>query len=347
MNLTNNLFTSLIMAVVKKGACTVTYHVVDEGEFQCLCSEGQFTLNDNVLLENVRCETCRHKSTDHRESSAICDGYILLTSPEEPKPSESPFKCEKIEEELQPREDLCAGLFDLLQKVRVVHARGTPTTGKTQLGRLFHNFVNENYSKHGKMALVVNALGMHDEANKRRGLSVHDWLQEKTHRKAQRPFEGSQNIDAVPELILIIDEGNATYGDFSFWDSLKDTDSNRNHYLILCTWGSPTETPNKIPVAAADLELPPNQRVGYSRDNGSLSMLFTFKEHQDAIARRIRQYDKTANGFHLDEQTIEYLYDITNGHPGATSAAFEILYEVRFETVWQFFGNNVKLLIII
>ena len=126
------------------------------------------------------------------------------------------------------------------------------------------------------MALLVNAVDRYSNENKGRDLRVHDWLQEEANRVRQRPFEGCQNIDAVPNLVIIIDAGNTIYDDLGFWDSLKST-TNQTHYLILCAWGSPTATPNKTDVAAADLQLGPSQRVGFSRNEGRLSMLVARK----------------------------------------------------------------------
>ena len=256
----------------------------------------------------------------------------------------SPFRLMSISDVYQPRTDLCASLFDLLQRVRIVYARGTPTCGKSTLGRLFHNYVNKRYSEHGKMALFVDATGRVANQNKERNLCVHDWLQEYVNQEAKSPFEGCQDIDAVPNLIVIIDEGQAIYNDGGFWESPKDN-NDRTHYLILCSWGSPTATSNKTHAATADLLLPPSQRVGFSRNEGSLSMLFTPQEHQDAIRRYT--LEKNFDGFHLSEQTIEYLYELTNGHPGATDAAFQILYEVWVvEIIRSVYGNMTRLLTI-
>ena len=214
---------------------------------------------------------------------------------EESIPLSSPFESQDIANNLQPRTDLCASLFNTLQNVRVVHARGTPTSGKRTLGKVFSAYVNKDYKIHGRMALFVNAVDRYSNENKGRDLRVHDWLQEEANRVRTRPFEGCQNIDAVPNFVIIIDEGNTTYDDLGFWDSLKST-TNQTHYLILCAWGSPTATPNKTDVAAADLQLGPSQGVGFSRNEGRLSMLFTLEEHQDAIRRWTEEEDKITNG---------------------------------------------------
>lgn len=232
------------------------------------------------------------------------------------------FKLHDLPISTQPRKETCKNLFTLLQQVRVVHARGTPTSGKSTSGRNFSNYINEGYPEHGQTAFLVNALT-------KTGRDTDKWLSEQMRECSIRRTEGHHQYDSMPHLYIIIDGGQLTYDDGLFWDRLKKCGPNQTHYLILCSWGRPGKEPVQTG-ACSNVISNETQRIGLHHSAGEISMFFTKHEYEDAIERWTREVNMI--GFRIQDVTIEYLYDLTSGHPGVTKAAFCVLYQVRSST---------------
>ncbi len=203
-----------------------------------------------------------------------------------------------------------------------MHARGTPASGKSSLGEIFANHINRRYAEHKKMVCYQIADKLPD------GVTRLKWLQERVSEKTV-PKRSFADIDYMPDLFIILDEGQMTYGDADFWETLKnEKEGIGTHYLILCSWGSPTKHPNDIGVYSADLVLPRNQRIGFCDDRESISMFFTQEEHRAAIQLWTKDSFTNPRSYLLQPSILEYLYFLTNGHPGATRGVFRILFDV-------------------
>ena len=142
-----------------------------------------------------------------------------------------------------------------------------------------------------------------------------EWLQRRVLEQAKGFFPPDHDIDSMEDLFIILDEGQLTYGDFDFWEMLKDEKSKGTHYLILCAWGSPTKHPNNTAVYSAPLTLPPDQRIGFCHDRKSISMFFTQEEHRAAIQLWTSDSFMNPRSYLLHPSILEYLYFLTNGHP--------------------------------
>lgn len=164
------------MNAVERGKCNGTLTLLrslDQKQIPCFCSGWSFATTDGIPLEDVRCGRCGCRFTDHGKSYAVYNDCTSLTSPQErlpDRPPISPFNLDESNTLLDRRETTCEKLYNLLLNSRIIHARGTPTSGKTSLKIVFANYVNKGYPKHGKMAMSVIA-------SERTGGTVTEWLQ--------------------------------------------------------------------------------------------------------------------------------------------------------------------------
>ena len=204
-----------------------------------------------------------------------------------------------------------------------MHARGTPTSGKSSLGTLFANYVNKGSKEHRKMACYLIAEELTG------GETRPQWLQRKVLEQANGFFPKDQDTDSMEDLFIILDEGQKTYTDFDFWEILKNEKRFwGTHYLILCSWGSPTRYPNYNTVYSAPVILPPKQRVGFCHGRESISIFFTLEECRAAVQIWIQNPSMNPRSYRLDSVALTYLYSLTNGHPGATKGVFRLLLDV-------------------
>ena len=140
-----------------------------------------------------------------------------------------------------------------------------------------------------------------------------------------------------PKLLIIIDEGQITYSDMTFWHLLKEyhKSGKKTKFLLLCAWGSATAYPigeyfgtPPMLAEAQRIGLNPIGPVRSSDDQNQGGLFFTEEEFSSAAALFIRQKSKPGLEFGIDNAALEYIKTLSHGHPGVTIIAFQILWEV-------------------
>ena len=126
--------------------------------------------------------------------------------------------------------------------------------------------------------------------------------------------------------VFIIDGAQLSYADTLFWiECIKgQKDNSAGPFLILfSSFGSPTAKVLKIE-GSAPVDLSPNQRVSLLPrvdDTTGLSLCFDLNEVEDLCSSII------GNRFNVDREVLQYLFVLTNGHPGLTLGLLKTLFE--------------------
>jgi hypothetical protein len=113
--------------------------------------------------------------------------------------------------------------------------------------------------------------------------------------------------------------------------------------LSFSSYGSPSTGPAQYPLDTTPIHFGASQRISITPspfvENGSVCLFYNREEFEDVISR------KCANPtckFTLDPAATEYLYSITNGHPGATDALLWFLVKVCISSnmYWSMITNT-------
>ncbi|KAL8715854.1 MAG: hypothetical protein Q9220_000521 [cf. Caloplaca sp. 1 TL-2023] len=246
--------------------------------------------------------------------------------------------CESCNPELDPnwnpREKKSEDIFCLLEDLKVVHLVATPSSGKTVLAKAFVKHVNKGYQRHGKTAVYLNARSLrrdnegHDTTINK--LKVHDWLSE----ALMIPNRYIAPFDDHSDIVVVIDEGQYTYADETFWEDMYATTRNKRctSYFILSSWNQSLVC---IPNAAA-IVLDPEQCMGFlpsqgvvdKRDQG-LGICYDEDELEMSVNIFESKATPVEDGFRISKEARQHIFEMTNGHPGATTGFLYALKDVR------------------
>jgi len=219
------------------------------------------------------------------------------------------------------REDTVAALWEQLQRVNVIHIRGTPTTGKSVLANLFKAYIEE----------------------KRPDIRIHlfDWpintkefeydtYYHLLNRLTKQPETRSDTWLRRQNTLIIINEVQRSYTFYSFWDQfIKSLASDGGGPLVILfsSFSSAASRSIEIPVemGSAPVQFRPDQRISIqslSYTNPKVSLYFNREEFNDAVARLCKG---DRNGFIPSKELMQHIWELTNGHPGAVRAVMEVL----------------------
>ena len=276
----------------------------------------------------------RHfSSQDHREHHHICiDRKPLISQTEQSLPGKI-----EIPRIYDTREGSCQKLFDRVCKYGFVLVRGTPSSGKTILAHLFTNHVNNRriqYPHERILAVYCNALNYkYDET----GDSMDAFLKRMVPTATRNLLTYKQNTNApdshdnpISTLIIVIDEGQITYLDRSWWNQQKEVvfEQSPVKFVVFVSHGGGVPV---VTSASTDLRLCPEQVIGIGRHtNSNLSLYFTEEEYRSAIRRWHEGLD-----LRLSIEAEDYIYNLTLGHPGASLSVLQYLEDVRFNRTCQ------------
>jgi hypothetical protein len=221
------------------------------------------------------------------------------------------------------RRDTVATLWDRIQQVGVVHVRGTPASGKSTLAFLLDEYVRETsdidtyifswplsfeeygLSKSSPYYLLLNNITHNNITNNHQ----NDWFGKKA--------------------LLIIDEAQGSYGYMSLWNDLIKSLGPRSYPLIalFSSYGSPSDRPLGT---QAPIYFRPSQRVSIRRtsQNPNLGLFFNHTEFDDVVQRACKSYGQHGQAFRPSPELVDYVWEITNGHPAGVQAVLDYLAEV-------------------
>jgi hypothetical protein len=218
------------------------------------------------------------------------------------------------------REHTVAALWDRVQQVGVVHVRGTPASGKSTLSKLLGQYVRRQ--KPGLQVLwsswpIPLSSGL-DQSSQH-----YDILNCVFKRPAHTVWEKIQ-------ALIIIDEAQASYAFVNVWNAFIKTitPSSGPKVVLFSSYGSPSEQPlgSDIPTPTP-IYFRSDQRISIRRSsqNPDLALLFSRTEFDDVVERVCKHYSQYGQAFHLSLELVDYLWEITNGHPAGVRAVLDEL----------------------
>ena len=217
-----------------------------------------------------------------------------------------------------PRTDTVEKLATILDKKRVVHVRGTPSSGKTTLAILLWKY----YHKRKERVVFLN--GWHNVSNPR----TH--LVDKCKELGYYGVEPHTLTDA--NVVFVFDEAQQSYNDLDLWLGIIKTQSGSYAGPKIClfsSYGSPATGPTQYPLGSTPIRFGPSQRISITAsrftENGRVCLFYSQEEFEDVVSRRC---SNPINKFELDPAARGYLYSIANGHPGATDALLTFIFTV-------------------
>jgi len=229
-----------------------------------------------------------------------------------------PLKSLEDDPDICPRTDTVEKLATILDEKRVIHVRGTPCSGKTILAMLLWGY----YHKRRERVIFLN--GWHNVSNPR----IH--LVDECKRHGYYGVE--PHTLTYANVVFILDEAQQSYDNSDLWSGIIKTQSGRQSGLRIClfsSYGSPSTGPTQYPPRSTPLQFGPSQRISITAsrfvENGRVCLFYNREEFEDVVSRKCSH---PTNKFELDSAARDYLYSITNGHPGATDALLTFIFTV-------------------
>ncbi|EAL88434.1 hypothetical protein AFUA_1G07240 [Aspergillus fumigatus Af293] len=296
---------------------------------RCPCKGFTGTSKDGQL--DIFCQNCSHSLTQHGDvSSAEVDSTQQRSSQLETSSILCPY--------ISPRSETVSKLADLIDSQKVVHVRGTPASGKTTLARLLQQY----YKAKKRNSIFIDTWRELDEYPSV-GDDLHAWS--KLDRMLRTRFDSNMDYLA-PGTILIIDEAQRSYSDTLFWNSIiKPRLSHEGldiSFCLFCCYGSP--------LTGVDMELDTDiraftpahfklaQRVTLTPQSHPSSppigLFFTRSEFTDA-AQRLTANSRLQEKFTLRPDAEDYLFSLTNGHPGGLSSVLKYIHDDVWDVLTQ------------
>lgn len=219
-----------------------------------------------------------------------------------------------------------------------MHVRGTPASGKTTLARL----LRQHYEVNGRKSVFIDTWCELDEYPSGNNTFLHAWG--KLDRMLRTKFD--RNMDYLaPGTILIIDEAQRSYSDDLFWNSIIKPRLDRHldldiSFCLFCCYGSPVSGVGRDIYVDIDIsaytpaEFNQTQRMTLTPQSHPSSppigLFFTRSEFTDAAQRLIANSQRFQEKFTLHPDAEEYLFSMTDGHPGGLSSVLKYIHDVSF-----------------
>ena len=240
-----------------------------------------------------------------------------------------------------PRERMVSKLAAILDDMNIVHVRGTPASGKTRLSELLRDY----YRKEGRRAFLIKRW---EELNFKDPWGSLVELVEKWNDEAQdAPTTTSQSEQDLSwvltsNTIIIVDEAQMTYDDDTLWNTILKERQTPNAYYkfqlcLFCSYGSPAAGPDKT--FFTPVKLSNRQRISLTpqsqQNSPPIGLFYDKEEFEDVVLRMLTfQYEER---FNFDEGALEYIFALSNGHPGAVTSIVDVLYEVCAKYLFNIF----------
>ncbi|PKY00574.1 hypothetical protein P168DRAFT_293437 [Aspergillus campestris IBT 28561] len=232
-----------------------------------------------------------------RETTAASSNPQPTSSkPPQPRIMADPLLCS--------RSETVRKLATILDEEQVVHVRGTPASGKSTLAKLLHSHNRQNHIP----SVLIHARDA--------GLT-------------------SVTPDTIrdTDVTFLIDEAQMSYEDYGLWLDFIKTQNGRRYGPRIClftSYGSPSEGPDNYPTGSPLTYLGVQQRISITpskiRGSPQISLFYTRSEFDDVV-QRICTDGRRPVPLHRD--AADYIFSLTNGHPGAVYSVLDMIYQVH------------------
>jgi hypothetical protein len=224
------------------------------------------------------------------------------------------------------RDEMVSKLAELLDSENIIHVRGTPASGKSILTMLLRDY----YRQSGRSAFLLRwNQNLNDLSGENAWVKFAKVLKRKyTRIEKVADFFADNNV-------LILDEAQQSYGDTEFWDDIVKSIQGGTGYKIklclFCSYGSPSAG---MPYNKRGHGTPVN--FGYTQcvlltpsvEPGSPPIgLFYNKDEFEAVVTKLCS-SKPIKKYRVDKDARNYIFNLTNGHPGAVNSIVNYLFEV-------------------
>jgi hypothetical protein len=146
--------------------------------------------------------------------------------------------------------------------------------------------------------------------------------------------EGYYGIQlSVFDMIFIIDEAQTAYFDGGLWEYIKAKRDQRTgpKFCIITVCGSPSQGLRSVNDPTPDV-LRSSVQVSILRsrreNSPDICLFYDYDEFEDVLTKYCAD---PRHELPLEKATRAYLYEITNGHPGAVVSMFYYLYKVFYK----------------
>ncbi|KAL4792345.1 hypothetical protein BDV19DRAFT_380867 [Aspergillus venezuelensis] len=202
------------------------------------------------------------------------------------------------------RTDTVRILAELVDRENVVHVRGTPVSGKTTLARLLQQYYNDQKRT---IYFISNWKKLEDYPTE-----GEDEPWEKLSQIIHSRYKFTGRTRNLPSgTIIIIDKAQKTYSDTEFWNLvIKERIYGKGDdikFCLSCSYGSPSTGVDGQTDMFTPAIFKPSQRF------------------KDAV-KQICADTKFEVGFTLDNDAEDYLFSLTNGHPGGVESLLNYFY---------------------
>ncbi|ODM16963.1 hypothetical protein SI65_07361 [Aspergillus cristatus] len=229
-----------------------------------------------------------------------------------------------------PRERTVSELAAILDEVNIVHVRGTPAKGRRV--SLIKKWEGLNF-KNPWGSLVKLVEKWNEELD---GTPTTSFTTTSSKSKHDPSWVLMSNT------VILVDEAQVTYSDDVLWNTiLKQRQSSLFGYnfrlCLFCSYGSPETGPDQTfftPVRLSNqqcISLTPQSRQG----SPTIGLFYDKEEFKDVVSRSIPyEYRKNFTSdeaapkkFTFDEVAQDYIFALSNGHPGAVESILNALFQ--------------------
>ncbi|EED18413.1 hypothetical protein TSTA_121560 [Talaromyces stipitatus ATCC 10500] len=225
------------------------------------------------------------------------------------------------------RDETVSKLAEVIDSQNIVHVRGTPASGKSTLSLLLRDY----YRRNGR---AVFWLGIWQQ-----NLDCLDgespWMNFARNLRHKYPSIQRAEDFFANGNVIIIDEAQTSYGDTALWNQIiKDIRGGIGYKVkmcLFCSYGSPsTGMPYNRRDHGTPVDFAPTQRISLtpSTELGSPPIgLFYNKDEFEVVVTRLCSCD-VVEKYTIDRDARNYIFSLTNGHPGAVKSIVSYIFEL-------------------